>query len=101
MSLLLPRVQRAYTSILCTFWFAEFNYLPVRLSFILQDLAKRLLLGKSASMDAEKQLVARLKAECGSQFTSKLVSAAAPTRALFCTLDILHLIILPLTAYYY
>ena len=39
-----------------------------------QDLAKRLLLGKSASMDSEKQLVARLKAECGSAFTSKLVS---------------------------
>lgn len=34
-------------------------------AFYKKDLAKRLLLGKSASTDAEKALVARLKAECG------------------------------------
>ncbi|VDD90715.1 unnamed protein product [Enterobius vermicularis] len=35
-------------------------------------LAKRLLLQKSVSDDAEKAMVARLKTECGCQFTSKL-----------------------------
>jgi hypothetical protein len=38
----------------------------------LQDLAKRLLLGKSASNDSEKAMVSRLKTECGWQFTAKL-----------------------------
>ena len=41
-------------------------------AFYKKDLAKRLLLGKSASTDAEKAVIARLKAECGSQFTTKL-----------------------------
>ena len=34
-------------------------------AFYKKDLAKRLLLGKSASTDAEKAMVGRLKAECG------------------------------------
>lgn len=34
-------------------------------AFYKKDLAKRLLLGKSASIDLEKAMVARLKAECG------------------------------------
>lgn len=41
-------------------------------AFYKQDLARRLLLGRSPSMDAEKLAVSKLKAECGSQFTSKL-----------------------------
>lgn len=41
-------------------------------AFYKKDLAKRLLLGKSSSMDAEKSMVSRLKTECGSAFTSKL-----------------------------
>jgi cullin-4 len=41
-------------------------------AFYKKDLAKRLLLGKSASIDAEKSMIAKLKAECGAQFTSKL-----------------------------
>ena len=41
-------------------------------AFYKKDLAKRLLLGKSASVDAEKSMISRLKAECGSQFTAKL-----------------------------
>jgi cullin-4 len=41
-------------------------------AFYKKDLAKRLLLNRSASLDAEKGMVARLKTECGSQFTSKL-----------------------------
>lgn len=41
-------------------------------AFYKRDLAKRLLLGRSASMDAEKLCISKLKAECGSQFTSKL-----------------------------
>ncbi|KAI9357043.1 Cullin [Zopfochytrium polystomum] len=37
-----------------------------------QHLAKRLLQGRSASEDSEKSFIAKLKLECGSQFTSKL-----------------------------
>ena len=42
-------------------------------AFYKKDLAKRLLLGKSASIDAEKGMISKLKAECGAQFTNKLV----------------------------
>ena len=41
-------------------------------AFYKKDLAKRLLLGRSVSIDAEKSMVAKLKAECGAQFTAKL-----------------------------
>ncbi|KAF7120130.1 hypothetical protein RHSIM_Rhsim13G0114000 [Rhododendron simsii] len=41
-------------------------------AFYKKDLAKRLLLGKSASIDAEKSIISKLKTECGSQFTNKL-----------------------------
>lgn len=41
-------------------------------AFYKKDLAKRLLLGKSASVDAEKSMLSKLKVECGSGFTSKL-----------------------------
>lgn len=41
-------------------------------AFYKKDLAKRLLLGKSASADAEKTMIGKLKAECGAQFTNKL-----------------------------
>lgn len=37
-----------------------------------QHLAKRLLLNKSASDDNEKNMISKLKTECGCQFTSKL-----------------------------
>ena len=37
-----------------------------------QHLAKRLLLGKIESEDVERQMLAKLKEECGYQFTSKL-----------------------------
>lgn len=38
----------------------------------MKDLAKRLLVGKSASVDAEKSMLSKLKQECGGGFTSKL-----------------------------
>lgn len=41
-------------------------------AFYKKDLAKRLLYDKSASLDLEKSMISKLKAECGSQFTSKL-----------------------------
>eukprot|EP00531_Pseudo-nitzschia_arenysensis_P009425 CAMPEP_0116126978 /NCGR_PEP_ID=MMETSP0329-20121206/6606_1 /TAXON_ID=697910 /ORGANISM="Pseudo-nitzschia arenysensis, Strain B593" /LENGTH=762 /DNA_ID=CAMNT_0003621069 /DNA_START=265 /DNA_END=2553 /DNA_ORIENTATION=+ len=41
-------------------------------SFYKQHLAKRLLMGRSVSEDAERAMVSQLKAECGYQFTSKL-----------------------------
>jgi len=41
-------------------------------AFYKKDLAKRLLLSKSASVDAEKSMLSKLKTECGSEFTNKL-----------------------------
>ena len=41
-------------------------------AFYKKDLAKRLLLGKSASVDAEKAMLSKLKAECGPAFTGRL-----------------------------
>lgn len=43
-------------------------------AFYKKDLSKRLLYSKSASHDLEKVMISKLKAECGSQFTSKLES---------------------------
>ncbi|GMT04619.1 hypothetical protein PENTCL1PPCAC_26793, partial [Pristionchus entomophagus] len=39
-----------------------------------QHVAKRLLLDKSVSDDAEKQMITKLKTECGCQFTQRLES---------------------------
>lgn len=41
-------------------------------AFYKKDLAKRLLVGKSASVDAEKSMLSKLKQECGGVFTLKL-----------------------------
>ncbi|CAI4228659.1 unnamed protein product [Auanema sp. JU1783] len=41
-------------------------------AFYKKDLAKRLLLGRSASVDAEKSMLSKLKQECGAGFTHKL-----------------------------
>lgn len=41
-------------------------------AFYKKDLAKRLLVGKSASVDAEKSMLSKLKQECGGGFTLKL-----------------------------
>lgn len=41
-------------------------------AFYKKDLAKRLLLGRSVSLDWEKMMISKLKAECGSMFTTKL-----------------------------
>jgi cullin-4 len=41
-------------------------------AFYGKHLAKRLLLQRSASDDAERSMLTRLKAECGAQYTSKL-----------------------------
>ncbi|CAG8782449.1 12692_t:CDS:10, partial [Racocetra persica] len=41
-------------------------------AFYKRDLAKRLLLNKSASFDYEKSMLSKLRKECGPQFTSKL-----------------------------
>lgn len=41
-------------------------------AFYKKDLAKRLLLNRSASTDAEKTMIGKLKIECGSAFTNKL-----------------------------
>ncbi|KAJ2994745.1 hypothetical protein NUW58_g1474 [Xylaria curta] len=41
-------------------------------AFYKQDLARRLLMGRSASADAERSMLAKLKSECGSEFTRNL-----------------------------
>ncbi|KAH0512310.1 Cullin-4B [Microtus ochrogaster] len=41
-------------------------------AFYKKNLAKRLLVGKSTSVDAEKSMLSKLKHECGAAFTSKL-----------------------------
>jgi len=41
-------------------------------AFFKRDLAKRLVLGKTSSMDLEKSFITRLKTECGGGYTSKL-----------------------------
>ncbi|EDV26146.1 uncharacterized protein TRIADDRAFT_24582 [Trichoplax adhaerens] len=41
-------------------------------AFYKKDLAKRLLVGRSASVDAEMSMLLKLKQECGAGFTSKL-----------------------------
>ncbi|KAI8628638.1 cullin-4A [Xylariaceae sp. FL1651] len=41
-------------------------------AFYKRDLARRLLMGRSASADAERSMLAKLKSECGSNFTHNL-----------------------------
>jgi len=41
-------------------------------AFYRRDLSKRLMLNKSISIDAERSFVSKLKAECGSGYTSKM-----------------------------
>lgn len=41
-------------------------------AFYKKDLARRLLLGRSASIDAEKLMLAKMKTECGAGFTQNL-----------------------------
>ena len=68
--------------------------------FYKKQLAKRLLLARSSSDDAERAMIAKLKLRCGAQFTSKaraaggvapLASAYPPRHALrvLCRLVIL------------
>eukprot|EP00559_Dactyliosolen_fragilissimus_P003262 CAMPEP_0184872658 /NCGR_PEP_ID=MMETSP0580-20130426/41416_1 /TAXON_ID=1118495 /ORGANISM="Dactyliosolen fragilissimus" /LENGTH=913 /DNA_ID=CAMNT_0027375489 /DNA_START=568 /DNA_END=3309 /DNA_ORIENTATION=- len=52
--------------------FRHLNSKDVFEAFYRRDLAKRLLSNKSASIDREKFFVARLKAECGGVYTSKM-----------------------------
>jgi len=52
-----------------------FSYLSdkdIFAEFYKKQLAKRLLLARSASDDAERSMIAKLKLRCGAQFTSKL-----------------------------
>ena len=52
-----------------------FSYLSdkdIFAEFYKKQLAKRLLLARSSSDDAERSMIAKLKLRCGAQFTSKL-----------------------------
>ncbi|KAJ3037082.1 Cullin-4 [Rhizophlyctis rosea] len=63
-------VERGLDSVLVLFRFIQGK--DVFEAFYKKDLAKRLLLGKSASVDSEKSMLSKLKSECGAGFTSKL-----------------------------
>lgn len=52
--------------------FRALNSKDVFEAFYRKDLAKRLLLNKCASIDAERMVMSKLKDECGSQFISKM-----------------------------
>lgn len=41
-------------------------------AFYKKDLARRLLMGRSASQDAERNMLAKLRSECGSSFTHSM-----------------------------
>jgi cullin-4 len=56
----------------CMFLFRGLTGKDVFQAFYKKDLAKRLLLNKSASIDAEKSLIVKMKNECGPSFTTKL-----------------------------
>ena len=49
--------------------------------FYRKKLARRLLFDKSASDDHERSILARLKQQCGAQFTSKARPALRPARS--------------------
>lgn len=52
--------------------FRALNSKDVFEAFYRKDLAKRLLLNKCASIDAERMVMSKLKDECGAQFISKM-----------------------------
>ena len=52
--------------------FRSLNSKDVFEAFYRKDLAKRLLLNKCASIDAERMVLGRLKDECGAQYISKM-----------------------------
>ncbi|KAJ3218002.1 Cullin-4A [Dinochytrium kinnereticum] len=56
----------------CLVLFRYINGKDVFEAFYKRDLAKRLLLGRSASVDSEKSMLVKLRSECGAGFTSKL-----------------------------
>ena len=58
-------------------------------AFFKKDLAKRLLLNKSASIDAEKAIISKLKQECGSSFTNKLEGMFKVNWILICWLSLI------------
>ena len=61
------------SDIVATLWlFRHIQSKDVFQAFYKKDLARRLLLGRSASVDAERSVIDKLRAECGSSFTAKL-----------------------------
>ncbi|KAJ5587427.1 uncharacterized protein N7459_003192 [Penicillium hispanicum] len=65
-------IDRQLDQVLDLFRFVEGK--AVFEAFYKNDLARRLLMGRSASDDAEKSMLVRLKRECGSSFTHNLES---------------------------
>ena len=61
------------SDIVATLWlFRHIQSKDVFQAFYKKDLARRLLLGRSASVDAEKSVIDKLRLECGASFTAKL-----------------------------
>jgi cullin-4 len=52
--------------------FRYINSKDVFEAFYKKDFAKRLIFNKSSSFDSERQMIAKLKHECGNSFTSKV-----------------------------
>uniref|UniRef100_A0A673LV72 Cullin-4B n=1 Tax=Sinocyclocheilus rhinocerous TaxID=307959 RepID=A0A673LV72_9TELE len=65
-------LEKMLDKIMIIFRPRKFSIIYVFEAFYKKDLAKRLLVGKSASVDAEKSMLSKLKHECGAAFTSKL-----------------------------
>lgn len=63
-------LEKLLEQIMCLFRFIQEK--DLFLAFYKKDLAKRLLLNKSANQQAELAMIAKLKTECGANFTSKL-----------------------------
>jgi len=67
-----PATDPEASSAECLWLFRCLRAKDVFEAFYRKDLAKRLLLDRSASSDTELSVVAALKAECGPKFTAKL-----------------------------
>ncbi|CAD6586280.1 MAG: Cullin-4 [Cyphobasidiales sp. Tagirdzhanova-0007] len=67
-------LEKTFRSVLTLFRYCQGK--DIFEAFYKKDFAKRLLLNRSASSDAEKSMLLKLKEECGPAFTAKLETMA-------------------------
>jgi cullin-4 len=70
-------------SILLAFFYRFIHGKDVFEAFYKKDLAKRLLVGKSASVDSEKSMLSKLKAECGAGKIDRLLNPPTTVHLFF------------------